>query len=452
MEDYLDLRLAMIVGSIAAALILYSRWGWGRRIAGVGLVPAYLMSFCLIHWPGAALYLLPWYWGGDAAAVEAGFIVSVHGILAFGVGSVIGGPLITHFVGFPRSTGPRRVPEQLLARIYLCVGFTCYGLLLTVAGGVPTVTALVATGWHLVIVGLGLACWAAWQRARRSFFVGWLIVAALLPLFTLISQGFLSYGVAALFAVLALVVTFARPKPAWLIVGMIALYLGLSFYVTYMRDRAGIRDVVWKGAPAEERIAQLVLSVSNPQWFDPYDVSQLERIDERLNQNVLVGAAVRYLEVQQNPFARGETLWEAVIALIPRALWPEKPVTAGSGTLVTRYTGISFSPTTSVGIGHVMEFYVNFGRVGVVVGFALLGIVISLLDLGAHDRLMKGDWQHFALWYLPGLALLQTGGSLVEMTSTAGAAFVVVMLVNRLVVPDLRGRPIIVASGEAAQG
>jgi hypothetical protein len=406
-------------------------------------VPAYVLNLGLIHWPGAVVYLLPWYWGGDAENVEAGFLVTVYGIMAFALGSIILGPLITHVFAFPRSTGPSRVPETLLPRMYMFVGLACYTLLLTVAGGVPTVTALLATGWHLVVVGLGLACWAAWRGGRRPFFAAWLIVVGTLPLFTLVSQGFLSYGLSALIATLALIVTFTRPKPAWLLVGLIATYLGLSFYVTYMRDRAPIRDVVWTGAPVEDRVAQLALTLSDPEWFDPYDVHQLQRIDARLNQNALVGAAVRYLEVQRNPFARGETLWEAAIALIPRAAWPEKPVTAGSGTLVTRYTGIPFSATTSVGIGQVMEFYVNFGRVGVLVGFLFLGVALSLLDVGAHNRLLKGDWQGFALWYLPGLSLLQAGGSLVEVTSSAGAAVVTVVVVNRFVVPDLGGRPVV---------
>src|SRR5437667_72697 len=174
MEDYLDLRLAMTLGSIAALLILYSRWGWSGRIVGVGLVPAYLLSLGLIHWPGAILYLLPWYWGGDAPTVEAGFVVSVY-------------------------------------------------------------------------------------------------------------------------AVLALIVTFTRPRPAWLLIGLILAYLGVSFYVTYMRDRATIRDVVWAGAPVEDRLTQLGRSASDFEFFDPYDVAQLQRIDARLNQNFLVGAAVRYL-------------------------------------------------------------------------------------------------------------------------------------------------------------
>src|SRR5882724_3976274 len=114
MEDYFNLRLAAIVGTVAAIVILYSRWGWSGRVVGVGLVPAYLLSLALIHWPGAILYLLPWYSGGDAISVEAGFAVSVYAVVAFAVGSVILGPLITHVFAVPRCSGRARAPERLL--------------------------------------------------------------------------------------------------------------------------------------------------------------------------------------------------------------------------------------------------------------------------------------------------------------------------------------------------
>jgi hypothetical protein len=47
---------------------------------------------------------------------------------------------------------------------------------------------------------------------------------------------------------------------------------------------------------------------------------------------------------------------------------------------------------------------------------------------------MGGDWPGFALWYMPGLSLLQAGWSLVEITSSGGAALLNVLLVNHLLV------------------
>lgn len=439
-ESYLDLALALAAGVSAALLIGWSRWKTGVRIPGVGLVCAYVINLGMLHFPGAAVYLVPWYSAKDPSAVEDGLVVTVYGIVAFAVGSIVLGPLVTRAFGFPLYAEPSRVPEGLLPRMYIAAGLGFFVLGRTAVGGIPTLSAIVVCGWNLVAVGLGLACLAAWQAGRRLSFFAWLTAAATLPVLTTAIQGFLGYGISALFVVLALVLTFTRVKPAWVPLIAIGLYIGLSGYVTYMRDRSEIRDVVWQGAPIEERIGQLLDTLAEFEWFDPYDQAHLQRVEQRMNQNYLVGAAVRYLEVQNNPFARGETLWEAGLALIPRALWPGKPVKAGSGDLVTRYTGLTFDQDTSIGIGQVMEFYINFGRLGVVIGFLVLGAVLALVDRGAYQRLVAGDWQGCALWYLPGVSMLQVGGSLVEVTSSAAAAVVTAFLVNRFLLPGLRGR------------
>jgi hypothetical protein len=77
-----------------------------------------------------------------------------------------------------------------------------------------------------------------------------------------------------------------------------------------------------------------------------------------------------------------------------------------------------------------MEFYVNFGSVGVVLGFGVLGWLLSVIDGTAGRKLANGDWPGFALWYLPGLAFLQVGGSLVEVTASVAASLVAALAVN----------------------
>jgi hypothetical protein len=450
-DSYLVLGLALAAGVGAAFLIVWSRWKPGARIPGVGLLCAYTMNLGMLHFPGAAVHLLPWYRAGNPGAVEDGLVVTAYGVVSLAAGSIILGPFVTRVFGFPRVTGPRHVPEGLLPRMYIAAGVGFYVVARTATRGIPTLSAVLASGWNLVVVGLGLACLAAWQQGRKFHFLVWLTLAAMLPGVTTVIQGFLGYGVSALLVVLALVLTFTRFKLVWLPLAALGMYVALSGYVTYMRDRSEIREGAWHGAPIEERLAQLADTLSQPEWFDPYDQPHLQRVEQRMNQNYLIGAAVSYLEVQNNPFARGETLWDAVLALIPRALWPGKSVEAGSGDLVTRYTGITFGAGTSVGIGQVMEFYINFGRLGVVVGFLVLGVVLALVDLGAYQRLVSGDWQGCAVWYLPGISLMQAGGSLVEVTSSAAAAVVVALLVNRFLLPDLRGRPVLLAHEEVGQ-
>jgi hypothetical protein len=252
-----------------------------------------------------------------------------------------------------------------------------------------------------------------------------------LPFITVVGQGFLGYGFAAMMTIFAFVASFYRPRAVVLIAGALLGFIGLSVYVTYMRDRREIRAVVWTGGSMQERISQIGETLSTIEWFDPREPAHLDRIDVRLNQNYLVGASVAYLAGGSTDFAHGRTVWDALIALVPRAIWPNKPVVAGSGNLVSDFTGIRFAEGTSVGIGQVMEAYVNFGRTGIIVTFMILGALVSTADRSAYARLSRGQASDFLVRYLPALSLLQIGGSFAEVTSSGGAAFIVAVLVRR---------------------
>jgi hypothetical protein len=178
-------------------------------------------------------------------------------------------------------------------------------------------------------------------------------------------------------------------------------------------------------------------TVRETELFDPRNPNHLYRIELRLNQNYLVGASVEMLNSGAREPARGETVWQALLALVPRAIWPEKPVYAGSPGIVSSYTGLTFAAGTSVGVGQVMEFYINFRTIGVIVGFLLLGALIGMFDAWAADRLWQGDWLQFAMWFLAGLGFIQAGGSLVEVLSTVAAGLLAAILVNKYVIPLL---------------
>jgi hypothetical protein len=197
-----------------------------------------------------------------------------------------------------------------------------------------------------------------------------------------------------------------------------------------MRDREDIRKMVGGGQPLQDRAERVETTLETFEWLDLWNDDHLERMDSRLNQSFLVGAAVSRL-ADFGEYAHGVTLWQSLQAVIPRVLWPDKPTAAGSGALVSEFTGIQFSEGTSVGIGQVMEFYVNFGTLGVVVGFILFGALITILDGAASERLAAHNLPGFVLWYLPGLSLLQVGGSMVEITSSMATCVVVAMVVNR---------------------
>ncbi|HBY61291.1 MAG TPA: hypothetical protein DEH78_15835, partial [Solibacterales bacterium] len=156
--------------------------------------------------------------------------------------------------------------------------------------------------------------------------------------------------------------------------------------------------------------------------FSPYENRHLELLDLRLNQNWLVGAAVQYIE-NTGEFAEGATIRGAFMAMIPRLVWPDKPPNS-SGRLVSQYTGIEFAQGTSVGVGQVMEFYINYGRIGIVVGFLLIGLLLAFLDTRAYRALVTGDFTTFVTFFVMALAATSLGNSLAELAGSVAAALV----------------------------
>lgn len=418
--------LLLWIGALALLALVRRRW----HIPGTGLTFAYLLSLSLIHLAGAAIYAFPAFQDHDPRLTESGFEHGLYGVLAFVAGGLIITPILMRKGILPRAKGTHQA-DWRLPKAYVVCGVFFYLLSATYFGHLPTARAIVSTGQQLVVVGLALCCWRAWQERDMRGLIGWLAVSMLLPLATLITAGMLGYGAVAVMIILIFVSSLIRSPLKVAAGSVLIIYLGLSVFVSYMRDRTDIRAAVWGGESFSDRLDSISKTVTNFEWFDPGDFEHLQRIDARLNQNFLVGATVYQLRQTQN-YARGETLWDALLALIPRAIWPEKPITAGSGNLVSRYSGVDFAEGTSVGVGQVMEFYINFGTPGVIIGFLIMGVLVTAMDWQAAERLARGDLHGFVLWFLPGLAFLQVGGQFVEITASAAASLVVALGVNRL--------------------
>jgi hypothetical protein len=105
-------------------------------------------------------------------------------------------------------------------------------------------------------------------------------------------------------------------------------------------------------------------------------------------------------------------------------LWPEKPVFGGSPKIVAEMTGLRLANNTTFGVGNVMEFQINFGIPGLIIGFFLLGFLIRTLDRNAAAAEGRGDLGKTILCFLPAVALIQPNGSMVELCGGAGAALV----------------------------
>ena len=389
-----------------------------------GLPLTYFIMLSIIHVPGALLYSEYAFGGSVATWTQRGFELTVVGCLSFVLSVVSMRFVLPPVVGVqkPFSAPPR----YRLANICIVIGLFCLAFNDKLAG-IPTVNAIASTFVSLVVVGAWKRLWLSGEvmndnrRWRQT-----VIWTPLLPMFTILNGGFAASGLFLLVAIGSFVLSQSKKtRLLYLIAGPIVVVFAMSFFVNYMAARNELRKLVWtEQADALTRISRLATVFTDFNWLDFSSDQQRQLIDSRLNQNILVGQAAARLDAGEVEYAHGDTFRSILFAMIPRVIWPEKPVVGGGGNVVEKYTGQTFAAGTSVGAGQVLEFFVNFGTPGVIFGFAFFGILMAIIDLRVMNCLAAGDDRGFLIWSLVGVSLINPGGNLVEIFVTAISAAV----------------------------
>jgi hypothetical protein len=423
------LELLVVWAGLLLALVIFAI---GRPGEGGALTLAYFLGLSLIHVPGVLPFLGSDPGLADLDETELGFNMTILGMAAFVAGAVLACH-IDRGRSVTRGAPPlrRALMFERLGRRTLALGIVAYFILLPLSGRVPSLTSVVAAWATLLILGFWLFLYGAAVAADRHRTLATLALLPLLPIATLVIGGFLGFGVYWVMTVVAFLFVISRQR-IWFYLGAPALvFLGLSLFVTYMGQRTGIRGVVWQEqAGLLDRLDRASSIITEFELLDLASLTQVTALDARLNQNYLVGLGIISHDEDGVSFAYGATipLW----ALIPRAVWPDKPVVGGGGTIVTDFTGFQVAEGTSFGAGQVLEFYVNFGIPGVLIGFLGLGYLLMRLDRGIMRSLDADDMRGLLLRAMPGLMLMSPGGNLLEILVGCVAAYFAAHLVISL--------------------
>ena len=395
-----------------------------RTKASSGLTLIYAAQLSILHLPGGMLLLVPWYEYYPRIWTFLGFQMTCFGLAAF-----VGGALAARFL-LPISAASPKQPSPLAAKrlgvLLIATGlvFTLLISQLNFLFQIPSLAAILSAIWLLGAPGLCIYMHAFILNGEKMPLHVY-VIALGFPALSMIMLGFLGFGVTYIIFIVCFGISQKYFPKLIFALAPALIYVGISFFVNYLEQRNDIRDAVWGEQVLSARTDAVSVIFTEFEWFDSDNFFHLKSVDERLNQNWLVGASIESLDFGRTQFLYGESLVFALVAWVPRIIWVNKPVVAGSGDIAAGLTGLNFAAGTSVGVGHILEFYGNFGIISLLIGMFLIGFILRALDLKSSAYLAQNNLVMWLRWVIPGIAITNVGGQLAE-TVAGVAAFIIV--------------------------
>lgn len=425
MPSLLELTILSII--VCVAVTVWIGLIIRRDKASLGLPFAFALLLLLEHLPGAWAALAAGERYSRLAFVQTGITLTATSLCAFAGGAWLARAKMVRPIISTSEPQQILMPKMVTPRFIIFCLFG--GWLFTFAGraliDIPSINAVVdksGTIWLLAVM-LGLA--ASLQRRSIYGLVLWISALLVYPAVILIIGGFASWGSASIVLVVSILCVVLKHYWVVLVGVVIGSVMAVSLFVNYFEIRDELRVAAWGGAPIAERAAIASKMFTDFEFLSTDNPVHLDALDQRLNQNYFIGLAAYRLERGQVDFLLGRSIKEGLISLVPRVIWPEKPVLGGSGDIVPEMTGLALDRTnTAWGVGSVMEFYVNFGVTGILFGFLILGYALAKLDFIAARRLAAGHYGRSLIPFLMCVALVRPLGSMVELVSGAAAAYV----------------------------
>ncbi len=434
----MQLTLPILIAVWLVIIALLGLISWRRKDHNIGGVVSFAIFLAMIHLLQAVIYIFPWYPPRyEPDIVLRGFTQATVALIAFAVGALVIFPALRHFNGqLQRHSLPtRQIPfaaQDILAYIYIGIGGISYFGLNFLLRGIPSAQAFTGALIRLWHVGTIIWLWEIMQgkKSLRGL-VPLTAVILVWPVLTVVRDGFLGFGVVPIIVVGVFAALRVRKPHLLIIPSLVIGYVFLSIISVYFDSRNTLRAIVWAGEYTEGPLQDVYNTLSfNFRWFDATDPSQLTWIDGRLGYNFPLGRVIERIDERVVPLGNGRTLESAVLMLVPRMLWPDKPIVVGGSALFQYYTGIPIQPGTTVGLSPVIELYANYQTPGVILGFIVLGMVTAWLDYGAAQALSRGDNLKFAIWIVPIFGLILVQDDLLTLVGTAVSGAISILVVN----------------------
>ena len=158
----------------------------------------------------------------------------------------------------------------------------------------------------------------------------------------------------------------------------LALLLGFFLVFLIQIVKQEYRQWIWFGGYTGDRLSLYTNLVSHrvQSKNELFNRESLSSMVVRINQGWISSKVMEYVP-NQEPFARGVTINEAISAsILPRFLAPNKKLAGGKETF-ERFTGFQLRPGTSMGVSLLGEGYANYGVYGTWLFMLVVGLFYS---------------------------------------------------------------------------
>lgn len=257
----------------------------------------------------------------------------------------------------------------------------CAHIALGAVREIPTLSTAVNCVGALARIGVLILLVSAMGTGRWRKFSIAIFLYSFLSIATSLDGGHTFLRIETLLPITVIYIASSGFALKYVVQGALVFVALIPLVSAWLETRNLIRGGFLSGLSTMERVQpffeEFIHNISFPTGYAFMDMLMF-----RVDQTVGLAAQVRH-QPDVEPFAYGETVYSAFYTLIPRFMWPDKPVVAGGSEFYSRFTG-EVRPAddiTSIGISYPFELYANAGPILVVIGLGVIGFICARLEL-----------------------------------------------------------------------
>jgi O-antigen polysaccharide polymerase Wzy len=239
-----------------------------------------------------------------------------------------------------------------------------------------------------ILVVIAILGWLVYSRRGSKWFAVALYGAVSIAIFRGIGNGILEQALVPIGVLFLVKWIYTRRIPVGAIVTVAAFVLFLSPVKNDFRQRVMLD-------PGGEGLAEQPLVVKAATWAEQASIYWLDTLKgDRDLTEATSGATLRTDLIHQVahihamtpsvvPYQYGETYSYFIVALVPRVLWPNKPVAGSANSFFGVTYGLQTeegAKVTTFGVSILGEAYINFGWPGVALVMLFQGLILGVLQ------------------------------------------------------------------------